>query len=64
MDSNQEIIDILSFEVISDFPNSPFKIGDIISCICITYKGAVYSTGRPQEFVRDPDKYPNIFKKL
>jgi len=47
------------FEVIQDYPDSPFKIGDIIK-----RNGCVFGTGEPQEFVRNPEKYPHIFNKL
>jgi hypothetical protein len=47
------------FEVIADYPSSPFKVGDII-----TYDGIVYGMGEPQKFTRDPEKYPHLFRKM
>ena len=47
------------FEVIADYPESPFTIGDIL-----TMNGSVYGTGNPQQFTREPDKYPHLFRKL
>lgn len=50
---------IKRFKVISDYPNSPFKIGDIIK-----FDGVVYGLNEPQCFVRNPEKYPSIFLEL
>jgi hypothetical protein len=47
------------FEVMLDYPDSPFVVGDII-----TYNGVVYGMGEPQKFVREPEKYPHIFRKM
>lgn len=49
----------MKYEVIADYPNSPFKVGDIIK-----FTGVVWGTGQPQEWVREPEKYPNIFKAI
>lgn len=56
---NTEELYKLQYEVIADYPHSPFKIGDIIK-----FSGIVFGTGRPQEFVRNPEKYPQIFKLI
>ena len=47
------------FEVIADYPASPFSVGDII-----TFDGIVYGMGEPQKFTREPEKYPHIFRKM
>lgn len=49
----------VKYEVIGDYPNSPFKIGDMIEL-----RGAVFGTGEPQEFVRNPEKYPLLFRPI
>lgn len=55
----------LGYKVIKDYPNSPFKIGDIIRFNgIITLEGVMYSTGEPQQFVRNPEKYSHIFKQI
>lgn len=47
------------FEVIADYPSSPFVVGDVIA-----YDGIVYGMGQPQKFIREPEKYPHIFRKM
>ena len=47
------------FEVIVDYPSSPFIVGDVIA-----YDGIVYGMGQPQKFTREPEKYPHIFRKM
>ena len=47
------------FEVIADYPSSPFVVGDVIA-----YDGIVYGMGQPQKFTREPEKYPHIFRKM
>jgi len=49
----------IRFKVMQDYPSSPFKIGDVIKL-----NGGVFGTGEPQKFVRNPEKYPQIFHKL
>jgi len=44
--------------VISDYPNSPFEIGDIL-----VFDGVVFGCNEPQKFERSPEKYPHIFKE-
>ena len=53
--------DLLSprFEIIADYPDSNFKIGDIIK-----FDGVIFGMNEPQKFVRNPEKYPHLFKKL
>lgn len=48
-----------NYQVISDYPDSPFKIGDILR-----FDGIVWGCGEPQKFVRKPENYPNIFKPI
>lgn len=43
--------------VIADYPDSPFKIGDVLR-----FNGITWGTGEPQQFINNPEKYPNIFK--
>lgn len=45
--------------VTSDYPESPFKIGDIL-----TFDGIVWGCNEPQKFVREPGKYLHLFKPL
>ena len=48
-----------NYKVIQDYPDSPFFKGDILK-----WDGVVYGTGKPQQFVREPDKYPHLFKLM
>jgi len=56
---NIENLLVQRFKVISDYPDSPFMINDIL-----TFDGIVYGMNEPQKFVRTPEKYPLIFKQL
>jgi len=47
------------FEVIADFPNSNLEINSIL-----TFDGIVYGMNEPQKFIRNPEKYLHLFKKL
>ena len=47
------------YVVIADYPESNFKIGDILRFNVITW-----GTGEPQKFCDNPEKYPNIFKQI
>jgi len=47
------------YVVIADYPDSNFKIGDILRFNRITW-----GTGEPQKFCDNPEKYPNIFKQI
>lgn len=47
------------FEVISDYPDSNVEVKSIL-----TFNNFVYGTGEPQKFVRNPEKYPYLFRKL
>jgi len=47
------------FEVIAEYPNTPFSIGDVI-----TFDGIVYGCNQPQKFERHPQDYPHLFRKL
>lgn len=49
----------LTYKVIADYPDSPFKIGDVIEWDTI-----VYGMNEPQCFVRNPEKYPKIFEPI
>lgn len=54
----QELL-IPRFEVIADFPNSNLEIKSILS-----FDGIVYGMNEPQKFIRNPEKYPHLFRKL
>ena len=55
----------MKYKVINHYPNSPFNLGDILTYSGIeTHLGKLYSKNEPQKFVRNPEKYPHIFKKL
>ena len=47
------------YVVIADYPDSNFKIGDILR-----FNGITWGTGEPQQFISNPEKYPNIFKQI
>ena len=47
------------FEIIADYPNSNFTIGDIVE-----FNGVVFGMNEPQKFVSEPEKYPAIFRKM
>lgn len=47
------------FEIIADYPDSNFKIGEIIE-----FDGIIHGTSEPQKFVRNPEKFPHLFRKL
>jgi hypothetical protein len=54
----QELL-IPRFEVIADFPNSNLEIKSILS-----FDGVVYGMNEPQKFIRNPEKYPHLFRRL
>lgn len=45
------------YVVIADYPDSNFKIGDILR-----FRGITWGCNEPQKFCDNPEKYPNIFK--
>jgi len=47
------------YVVIADYPESNFKIGDILR-----FRGITWGCNEPQKFIDNPEKYPHIFKKL
>jgi hypothetical protein len=49
----------MKYKVIADYPDSPFKIGDIIM-----WNGVVFGMNEPQKFIRNPENYPLIFELL
>lgn len=51
-------IEILEFEVIANYPNSVFAIGDIVKCYA---EGRTYLT---PELKDSPCDYPALFKPL
>ncbi len=47
------------YVVIADYPDSNFKIGDILR-----FRGITWGCNEPQKFVDNPEKYPYIFQKI
>lgn len=60
----KEQLMIPRYEVIADYPNSPYKAGDIITLSDFD-SGVWYKKYPPRHFEQsDSDKYPAIFKPL
>jgi hypothetical protein len=57
MESEWEKVYPQEYIVIADYPDSNFKIGDVLR-----FNGITWGTGEPQQFINNPEKYPNIFK--
>ena len=47
------------YVVIADYPDSNFKIGDILR-----FRGITWGCNEPQKFCDNPEKYPYIFKQI
>jgi len=55
----KEKVYLQEYVVIADYPDSNFKIGDILR-----FRGITWGCNEPQKFCDNPEKYPHIFKKL
>jgi len=48
---------VVAYTCIASYPESKIPVGAIIR-----QHEAVWGTGKPQEFVRNPELYPHIFR--
>ncbi len=49
----------MKYKVISDYPGSPFEIGDIVE-----WNNVYWGANEPQRWIENPEKYPHIFQEV
>ena len=49
----------MKYKVITDYPCSPFEIGDILE-----WNGIWFGANEPQKWIENPEKYPHIFQEV
>lgn len=52
------------YKLIADYPGNTIPVGSVLHFSLKTSYGRKYTTGEPQQWVRDPHKYPHLFQKI